>query len=161
MVVGLLLKRVITKAPLKYASLGAFLYVPCMGFVSILLSYYSSFNPYAIALGVCAFCVQWYFIFYSNRFQSLWQKLAFRRAFVINSVLRIPLSIYLDALLGVLLFSLIDQYNGVKKVDIIMHDFSYSLLLTLIHGLIVQFFYGVCLLIIYKICYLFMKEAHA
>lgn len=134
----------------------AAVFVPLMGATSVYFGL-AMFHPVAIITGVCVFIVQWAWVFHSARFQRFWQLNLFKVAFILNAVVRIPLSLYLDPLMFFYLCAGLD-HSGIWPglLHAIDHPdrsgFLDTLLLTLLHGVAVQLAFAATLGFIYGLC---------
>lgn len=126
------------------------LYVPVMGATSVFFSLTGGFNIAAVLLGIFLFTMQWAVIFRSPKFLSSWQKKPFKWAFIANSLIRLPLSFYVDTLLFLLQISLYEKMFGIH-IEPVTSEFWVTLYLTITHGVLVQLFYGICLMIFYGV----------
>ncbi len=149
--------------PLKKIALLSAIFVPLMGVVSIFYAMMGTYNEWAVILGVILFILQWFFIFNSRQFQSRWQKTSFQIAFILNSVLRLPFSLYADPFIFMMQLSVyhaafgMDSLFGSPVDGADSVSFFITLFLTLSHGVTVQVIYGLSLLILYAITLSGMK----
>lgn len=135
------------RLPGKYSWLAVF-YTLCMGGASFFASVLLEEAFVGAALAIILFIIQWRFIFSSNAFQLIWQEKSFRKAFVLNSVLRVPLSCYTDIwILGSMTLPILEGF-GERNVGRIEAAFA----VTLLHGILVQIIYVITFLVIYVMC---------
>lgn len=148
------------RADLGKTALIAAVFVPVMGAHSV---YYSlgMFHQPAVLTGIAMFILQWWLIFRSPGFRRRWQRTTFKVAFIANSVLRLPVSMF-DPWLFLFLLAMLDE-SGIWDAQPYVDNpelagFWATLALTLLHGVAVQLVYGLCLLALYGLIRLFTPD---